>query len=147
MKKPVQILLVEDNEGDVVLAQEALKEGNIETKVDVVRDGQEALDYLHKQKRYAKAETPDLILLDINLPRIDGKEVLANIKHDQNLRLIPVIMLTTSSSHKDVLDSYYHHANCYITKPVDLDKFLTVVQKIENFWLSIVKLPDKKLSF
>jgi len=141
MAKPIHILLVEDNEGDVVLAMEALGEGKLLNSIDVARNGEEALNFLYKKESFAHVETPDLILLDINLPRIDGKEVLNTIKTDEALRTIPVIMLTTSALQKDIIDAYYHHANCYITKPAELDKFIMVVQKIENFWLSIVKLP------
>lgn len=141
MQRMVNILLVEDNEGDIVLAREAFREGKVLNKIDVVRDGQEALDYLQRSGKYAEAQVPDLILLDINLPKLDGKEVLAVIKTDPVLKLIPVIMLTTSSAHQDIIASYFNHANCYITKPVDLDKFMSVVHKIESFWLSIVKLP------
>jgi len=143
MEKPVHILLVEDNEGDVVLAREALGEGKFLNSIDVARNGEEALDFLYKKEAFANVATPDLILLDINLPRIDGKEVLNTIKSDEALRVIPVIMLTTSALQKDILDAYYHHANCYITKPADLDKFIMVMQKIESFWLSIVKLPKQ----
>ena len=142
MTKPVHILLVEDNEGDVVLAREALGEGQFLNSIDVARNGEEALNFLYKKAAFAHVATPDLILLDINLPRIDGKEVLNTIKSDEALRVIPVIMLTTSALQKDIIDAYYHHANCYITKPAELDKFMMVVQKIENFWLSIVKLPN-----
>lgn len=141
MEKQITILLVEDNEGDILLAKEALKEGKIPNTINVARDGQEALDYLFRRFDFHSATIPDLILLDINLPKIDGKEVLSEIKQDQQLRRIPVVMLTTSSAEDDVMDAYYHHANCYIVKPVDLDKFLQVVHRIESFWLSVVKLP------
>ena len=143
MQQPVQILLVEDNEGDVILAKEALKDGKLLNDISVAKDGQEAMDYLHKRGKFANVQTPDLVLLDINLPRLDGMEVLYLIKHDERLRTIPVVMLTTSSNENDVRSSYYNYANCYITKPVDLDKFLLIVHKIENFWLSVVKLPPK----
>jgi chemotaxis family two-component system response regulator Rcp1 len=142
MVRQMNILLVEDNEGDILLAKEALKQGRIPSSVNVARDGEEALNYLHKRADFAEVSVPDLILLDINLPKIDGKEVLSEIKTDRSLRYIPVVMLTTSSAESDVMDAYYHHANCYIVKPVDLDKFLEVVHRIENFWLSIVKLPN-----
>ncbi|MDR3716468.1 MAG: response regulator [Puia sp.] len=139
--KEVHILLVDDNEGDILLTVEALNEARIINKISVARDGVEALRFLNKAAEYRDAETPDLILLDINLPKMDGMEVLALIKKDQDLRRIPVIMLTTSSSERDILASYDNHANCYITKPVDLDRFMSVVRTIEDFWISIVKLP------
>lgn len=137
----IRILLVEDNEGDIVLTMEALKEAKFMNKVDVVRDGEAALQYLKKEGNYAAAYTPDIIFLDINLPKIDGTEILSIIKNDDALKVIPVIMLTTSDAERDVMKSYYNHANCYITKPVDLDKFMEVIQTIKNFWISIVKLP------
>lgn len=143
MNKEVNILLVEDNEGDIVLTLEALKAANINNKIHVVKDGEEALQYLRKQDQYAAAETPDLILLDINLPKIDGKEVLTEIKKDKNLKIIPVLMLTTSSSQKDILESYQHHANCYITKPVDFKTFIAVLGMTKDFWVNIVQLPHK----
>ncbi|RYY97155.1 MAG: response regulator [Chitinophagaceae bacterium] len=143
MKTELHILLVEDNEGDIVLAREALREGKLLNRLSVARDGEEAIDFLHARGRFAGADRPDLILLDINLPRIDGHEVLAYIKNDPLLKLIPVVMLTTSSSDKDVHDAYANYANCYITKPVDLEKFMTIIHKIETFWLSIVKLPTR----
>ncbi len=141
MKKELVILLVEDNEGDIVLTVEALKEARINNKVIVVRDGEEALNYLYREGTNAEVELPDIILLDINLPRIDGKEVLHKIKNDADLKHIPVVILTTSDSEKDVMDSYLNHANCYITKPVDFNKFMQVVMMIKNFWISLVKLP------
>jgi two-component system, chemotaxis family, response regulator Rcp1 len=141
-KKEVNILLVEDNEGDIVLTLAALKEAKVINVIQVVKDGEEAMQYLRKQAQFNKAETPDLILLDINLPRINGKEVLAEIKGDAALLAIPVIMLTTSDSEKDILESYQHHANCYITKPVDYQKFMDVVHAIKDFWINIVKLPN-----
>ncbi len=137
----IHILLVEDNEGDIVLTLEALQEGKLCNRISTVRDGEQALDFLYRRGQYADAEIPDLILLDINLPRIDGKEVLKVIKHDPDLRSIPVVVLTTSESENDIHESYRNHANCYITKPVDLDKFMQVVKCIEDFWLSVVKLP------
>lgn len=137
----IHILLVEDNEGDVVLTKEALSSGRIKNKISVVRDGEEALDFVHKRNQYANAERPDLILLDINLPKIDGLEVLTEIKNDAELKAIPVVMLTTSSAERDIVNSYRNHANCYITKPVDLEKFLDIVHAIEDYWISIVKLP------
>ena len=140
---PIHILLVEDNEGDIVLTIDALNEGKIQNKVSVVRDGAEALDFLNKTNGYENVLTPDLILLDINLPKIDGKEVLAHIKGNEYLKKIPVVMLTTSSSATDILDSYQNFANCYITKPVDLGAFLNVIRSIEDFWISVVKLPSQ----
>ena len=147
MKKELTILLVEDNEGDIVLTVEALKMANITNKIIVVRDGEEALDYLHREGRYTNAEQPDIILLDINLPRIDGKEVLARIKNDEKLKIIPVVILTTSDSEKDVIESYNNHANCYITKPVDFNKFMQVVHMIKDFWITLVKLPTYNSSY
>ena len=144
MNKGVKILLVEDNEGDIVLTLEALKEAKVSNGIEIVRDGEEALQYLRKEGRFKKAETPNLILLDINLPRLGGKEVLAEIKKDKDLMIIPVVMLTTSDSEKDILESYQYHANCYITKPVDFQKFMDVVRTIKDFWIDIVQLPNKK---
>jgi len=141
MYREIRILLVEDNEGDIVLTLEALKEAKILNRIDVVRDGEEALKFLHKEDSYTTAQTPDLILLDINLPRLDGTEVLGIIKNDPLLKVIPVIILTTSDAEKDIMQSYYNHANCYITKPVDIEEFMIVIQTIKNFWISIVKLP------
>lgn len=138
---PIHILLVEDNEGDIILTMEALNEGKVTNKISVTRDGEQAILFLNKEGAYADAERPDLILLDINLPRVDGKEVLTYIKNNNLLKSIPVVMLTTSSSEKDILESYRNYCNCYISKPVDLDKFFDVVQKIEDFWISIVHLP------
>lgn len=137
----IHILLVDDNEGDILLTLEALTEARIINKISVARDGAEALHFLNKEAPFRDSERPDLILLDINLPRMDGTEVLAIIKNDPNLRRIPVIMLTTSSAEKDILSAYDNHANCYITKPVDLDRFMDVVRTVEDFWISIVKLP------
>lgn len=139
----IEILLVEDNPGDVVLTLEALEDGKIKNTVTVVRDGHEAIQYLTKKAPFENATLPDLILLDINLPKIDGKEVLAFIKSSPNLKLIPVVVLTTSSSEKDILDAYESNANCYITKPVDVNKFLEVIHAIEPFWIKIVRLPTK----
>jgi chemotaxis family two-component system response regulator Rcp1 len=136
-----KILLVEDNPGDVRLTMEALKEGKILNEVSVVSDGVEALAYLRHERGYADAAKPDLILLDLNLPKKDGREVLEEIKNDDDLKTIPVVVLTTSAAERDILRAYNLHANCYITKPVDLDQFIKVVQVIEDFWLTIVKLP------
>ena len=140
----IHILLVEDNEGDIFLITEALEEGKIVNKISVSKDGKEAIDFLEKKGKYKKEETPDLILLDINLPKKNGHEVLEYIKTSENLKQIPVIMLTTSSSDKDVLLSYKNHANCFITKPLDVNNFLTIVSSIESFWINIVKLPKNK---
>ena len=139
--KPIEILLVEDNPGDVRLTKEALKEAKVINNLTVLKDGEEALAYLRRQIPYEKATRPHLILLDLNLPRKDGREVLAQIKAEDSLKRIPVVVLTTSQDEQDVLKSYNLHANCYITKPVDLDQFIRVVQSIEDFWLGIVVLP------
>lgn len=139
--RPVEILLVEDNPGDVRLMVEALKEGKVLNNLSVAEDGAEALAFLRREGEYAQATRPDLILLDLNLPKKDGRGVLAEIKQDPKLRRIPVVILTTSQAEQDILKSYELHANCYITKPVDLDQFITVVKSIEDFWLTIVKLP------
>ncbi|MGH8514531.1 MAG: response regulator [Gammaproteobacteria bacterium] len=136
-----KILLVEDNPGDVRLTREALKEGKILNDLCVVGDGVEALAFLRREDGYAEAERPDLILLDLNLPKKDGREVLQEIKGDGDLKKIPVVVLTTSAAERDILNAYDLHANCYITKPVDLGQFIKVVQLIEDFWLTIVKLP------
>jgi chemotaxis family two-component system response regulator Rcp1 len=138
----IQVLLVEDNPGDVRLTKEALKEGKLLNQLTVVGDGVEALSLLRKEGIYADAPQPELILLDLNLPKKDGREVLAEIKADPNLRRIPVVVLTTSSSEEDILKIYDLHANCYITKPVDLEQFMGVVKSIEDFWVSVVKLPS-----
>jgi CheY-like chemotaxis protein len=140
--KPVEILLVEDNPGDVRLTQEAFKEGKFANRLWVVGDGVEALQVLRHEGRFAQVPTPHLILLDLNLPKKDGRELLAEIKREEGLRRIPVIILTTSQAEMDVLKAYDLHANCYITKPVDFDKFISVVRSIEDFWLQIVKLPQ-----
>jgi len=139
--KPIEILLVEDNPGDVRLIQEALKEGKVLIKMDVVQDGVEAMAFLRKKGKYSKASRPDFILLDLNLPKKDGREVLAEIKSDDDLKRIPVVILTISSDEEDILKTYNLHANCYITKPVDLKQFMKIVKSIEDFWLTIVKLP------
>jgi two-component system, chemotaxis family, response regulator Rcp1 len=143
MSRPIEILLVEDNEGDARLTLEAFKEGKVMNNLTVVRDGVEALAFLRHEGQYAGATQPDLILLDLNLPRKDGREVLAEIKDDERLKRIPVVVLTTSGAQEDVAKAYGHHANCYVTKPVDLDQFLRVIQSIETFWLSLVKLPER----
>ncbi len=140
--QPIEILLVEDNPGDVRLTEEALKEGKVINRLSVVGDGVEAMAYLRKEGGYAEAVTPDLILLDLNLPRKDGREVLRDVKSDPALRKIPIVVLTTSKDERDILKSYDLHANCYITKPVDFEQFITVVRAIEDFWLTVVKLPN-----
>jgi chemotaxis family two-component system response regulator Rcp1 len=137
----IEILLVEDNPGDVRLTKEVLKEGRIHNRLNVANDGVEALDFLHRRGVYADAKPQDLILLDLNLPRMNGQEVLTEIKNDPELKHIPVVVLTTSSAEEDVVCAYDLHANCYITKPVDLNQFVQVVQSIEDFWLTIVRLP------
>jgi CheY-like chemotaxis protein len=142
--EPIHILLVEDNEGDILLTKEALEDAKIFIKLSVVKDGKEAMDFLGKQGIYHDVELPDFLLLDVNLPKKNGHEVLKYIKSTENLKHIPVIMLTTSSSEKDINLSYNNYANCYITKPVEVNDFLTVVATIESFWISIVKLPSKK---
>jgi two-component system, chemotaxis family, response regulator Rcp1 len=136
-----KILLVEDNPGDVRLTREAMREGKVLVDLSVVGDGEEALAFLRQEGEYARAEHPDLILLDLNLPKKDGREVLAEIKSDNKLKRIPVVILTTSKDEEDVLKAYDLHANCYIAKPVDFDQFTTVVKSIEDFWLTFVKLP------
>jgi len=140
---PVEILLVEDNAADVRLTREALKAGRVWNHLSVVRDGVEALSYLRGEGQFSTAVRPDLILLDLNLPKKDGREVLAEIKADEMLKFIPVVVLTTSQADEDILKAYGSHANCYITKPVDLLKFMAVVQSIEHFWFAIVRLPPK----
>lgn len=139
---PLTILLVEDNPADVRLTQEAFSENNIMNELYVAEDGEEALDFLYKRNNHKEAPKPDIILLDLNLPLMSGREVLVEIKKDDELKMIPVVMLTTSESEKDILHAYENHVNCYIAKPVDLDKFIEVVKRIEGFWLSIVKLPS-----
>ena len=141
--KIASILLVEDNPGDADLAREALDFSKLKNDLYVVDDGEKAMDFLKKRKNYANVPTPDLILLDLNLPKKDGREVLSEIKTDSNLKRIPVVVLTTSNSDEDILKSYNLHANCYITKPLGLDKFLEVVKSIKDFWMSIVVLPPK----
>ncbi len=139
--RPIEILLVEDNPGDVDLTIEALREARVHNELHVVSDGVEAIAYLRRQGAHAGARLPDLILLDLNLPKKDGREVLAEIKSDPDLKHIPVVVLTSSDSERDVLQSYRVHANCYLKKPTDLERFLEVVRSIEDFWLVVVKLP------
>jgi CheY-like chemotaxis protein len=140
----LEILLVEDNAGDVDLTREGLKEGKVLINLNVVRDGEEALAYLKKAGAFADAPRPDLILLDLNLPKKDGRQVLAEIREDPELRSLPVVVLTTSQAEEDILRSYQLNANCYITKPVDLDQFLKVVHSIEEFWFTVVSLPPRR---
>jgi chemotaxis family two-component system response regulator Rcp1 len=141
--EPIEILLVEDNPGDARLAVEALKDSKVHNNLYHVSDGVEAMQFLHHQGEYARAPHPDLILLDLNLPGKDGREVLAEIKEDPELRLIPVVVLTTSEAERDLVRTYDLHANAYVIKPIDLDRFIEVVQAIEDFWFAIVKLPPK----
>ena len=141
--KPIEILLVEDSPSDAALTVEALKAGKIANQLTLVEDGVEAMDFLRRRGKYADAVRPDLIMLDLNLPRKDGREVLAEIKSDNNLKIIPIIVLTTSRSDEDILKSYQLNANCYITKPVDFTHFIDVVKSIEDFWLTVVTLPVK----
>jgi CheY-like chemotaxis protein len=143
--KAIHILLVEDNEGDILLTKEALEDARIYINLSVVKDGKEAMDFLGKKDKYGDADLPDILLLDVNLPKKNGHEVLKYVKEDENLKHIPVIMLTTSSSQRDINLSYNNYANCYITKPVEANDFLAVVTTIENFWISIVKLPTKRI--
>jgi chemotaxis family two-component system response regulator Rcp1 len=138
---PIDILLVEDNPGDVRLTIEALKDAKVRNSLSVVEDGAEAMAFLRRQGKYADATRPDLILLDLNLPKKDGREVLKEIKEDEDLRRIPVVILTTSKAEEDIIKTYNYHANCYISKPIDLDQFVKVVKSIEDFWLTIVRLP------
>lgn len=138
---PVEILLVEDNPGDYRLTKEALKEGKVYNNLHWCQDGVDAIEFLKRRGKHAEAPRPDIILLDLNLPKKDGREVLSEIKGDEDLRKIPVVILTTSKAEEDVLKSYDLHANCYVTKPVDLDKFIVVVQSIDRFWLTVVTLP------
>ena len=141
-RSPVEILLVEDNPGDERLTREALKEGKVYNNLHWVKDGVEAMDFLHRRGKHAKAPRPDIILLDLNLPKKDGREVLHEIKNDEKLKRIPVVILTTSKAEEDVLKSYNLHANCYVTKPVDLEQFIRVVKSIDTFWLTVVTLPN-----
>ena len=142
--RPVEILLVEDSPGDVRLTIEALKEGKVSNHLSVVNDGAEALDFLFRRGKYASAVRPDIILLDLNLPKKNGREVLEEIKRDDTLRRIPVVILTTSTAEEDIVRSYDLHVNCYITKPVDMDQFIHVVKAIDSFWFSVVTLPSEQ---
>jgi chemotaxis family two-component system response regulator Rcp1 len=143
-QRPIEILMVEDSPSDTQLAIEALHEAKISNRLSHVEDGVEALEFLRRQGPYQDAPRPDLILLDLNLPRMDGRQLLEEIKQDPDLRIIPVVVLTTSRSEQDVLRSYQLHANCYITKPVDFTQFMHVVKSIEHFWLTVVTLPKEK---
>jgi CheY-like chemotaxis protein len=140
--KVVDILLVEDNEGDARLAMEAMRDSKIRNNMHHISDGEEAIAFLRKEGKYSKVPRPDLILLDLNLPKKDGRQVLAEIKNDDELKRIPVVILTVSSAEEDILKTYNLHANCYITKPIDLSQFMKVVRSVEDFWLTIVKLPN-----
>lgn len=140
---PIHILLVEDNEGDIVLTTEAFEEGRITNSISVVKDGWEAIQYLEQNEGYEDVKKPDLVLLDINLPKINGHEVLKHIKSSEKLKQIPVVMLTTSSDEVDIKKSYDNFANCYITKPVEVDNFIHAISTIEEFWISIVQLPSQ----
>ena len=142
--KTIDILLVEDSPGDIRLAQEALKESKVRNKLFVVEDGVEAMAFLRQQGKYSGAPRPDLILLDLNLPRKSGREVLSEIKTDEDLKRIPVVVLTVSRAEEDILKSYDNHANCYITKPLDFSRFMEITRSIEQFWLTIVMLPPKQ---
>jgi len=146
MVKSINILLVEDNPGDADLAREALDSSKMNNNLQVVDDGEKAMAFLRREGPYSNVPRPDLILLDLNLPKKDGRQVLAEIKSDENLKRIPVVIFTTSRAEEDVLKTYDLHANCYITKPIDLNQFLHVVRSIEDFWLSIVVLPPKEIS-
>jgi chemotaxis family two-component system response regulator Rcp1 len=141
--RPIQILMVEDNPDDIELTVEALKDARVANHLTVVQDGEEALSYLRCRGKYAQAIRPDLILLDLNMPRKNGRDVLRDIKNDPKLKRIPVVILTTSQAEDDILHTYDLHANCYITKPVDFNQFLKVVRSIEDFWLTVVKLPPR----
>jgi two-component system, chemotaxis family, response regulator Rcp1 len=144
MVRPIELLLVEDSEPDVRLTKEALNEAKVKNRLWVVEDGVEAMEFLRNEGRHADVPRPDLILLDLNLPRKDGRQVLSEIKADELLRRIPVVILTTSKNEEDVLRAYDLHANCYITKPVDFNRFMEVVKSVEDFWLTVVRLPNDK---
>lgn len=144
MSRPVEILLVDDNPADVALSKEAFQDGKLCNNLSVVNDGVEAMEFLRKTGQYASAPTPDFILLDLNMPRKDGREVLAEIKADDKLKCIPVVIMTTSNDEKDVFESYRLHANCYVTKPVKFTELVEIVRTLQDFWFSIVTLPSKK---
>ena len=141
--QPIEILLVEDNPGDARLTIEAMREAKVRNRIHVVEDGVEAMEFLRRQGRFGDAPRPDLILLDLNLPRKDGREVLAEVKADPDLKRIPIVVLTTSRAEEDVLRAYNLHANCYVTKPVDLEQFMKIVSQIDEFWVKVVTLPRK----
>lgn len=141
--KPIEVLLVEDDPGDELMTREAFEDNKIRNTLHVVRDGQEALDFLYRQGEYADAPRPDLVLLDLNLPKYDGRQVLERIKTDPEMALIPVVVLTTSSAEEDILRSYKLHANAYVTKPVDLEQFIGAVRQIDDFFVSVVRLPPR----
>jgi chemotaxis family two-component system response regulator Rcp1 len=142
--KAVEILLVEDNPVDVLITQEALKDARVCNRLSVVEDGEEAMEFMHRKGKYAGAALPDLILLDLNLPKKDGREVLEEVKEDPRLKHIPIVILTTSEAEEDILKSYRLHCNCFVTKPVDVKQFTAVIKSIEGFWFKIVKLPPNK---
>lgn len=142
ISKPIDILLIEDNPGDARLAKEALMDSKIKNNLYIAIDGVDAINFLYKKGNYKEVPRPDLILLDLNLPKKDGREVLEEIKNDENLKRIPVVILTTSRAEEDIIKTYNLHANCYITKPIDFEQFIKVVKSIEDFWLTIVKLPN-----
>jgi CheY-like chemotaxis protein len=143
--RSIRILLVEDNPGDIEITREGLTEsGKLKNQLDVVTDGEQAIDYLYKKGQFSTAETPDIILLDLNLPKLDGREILAIIKSDPNLLMIPVIILSSSEANTDIQESYNLHANCFINKPIVLDSFLKVINMIEYFWIDVVRLSDNK---
>ncbi|MGE5398760.1 MAG: response regulator [Ignavibacteriales bacterium] len=144
--KPISILLVEDNPGDVYLTREALRESRFSNTLQVVKDGIECMEYLRHQGKYAQAQDPDMIILDLNLPKKNGREVLAEVKRDNSLKYIPIIVLTSSQNENDIKTSYQLNANCYITKPVDYDEFIHIIRSIENFWFTVVKLPHNSLN-
>lgn len=143
IRRSMEILLVEDNPGDARLTQEAFKEGMDTNNLNIVQDGEEAISFLRKKGKYSDAPRPDIILLDLNLPKKDGREVLAEIKEDQDLKRIPVVVLTTSKAEEDIFKTYNLHANCYVSKPVELNEFFDVIKSIERFWLTFVQLPPK----
>ena len=140
--KPIEILMADDNPGDVRLAMEALKGAKVKNNVHIVHDGVDAMNFLFKKEKYKDVPTPDIILLDLNMPKKDGREVLKEVKDDKNLKRIPIVILTVSQADEDILKSYDLHANCFITKPVDFDQFINIVKTIEHFWFTIVKLPS-----
>ncbi|MFF7340963.1 response regulator [Streptomyces sp. NPDC008163] len=141
--EPIEVLLVEDDPGDELMTREAFEDNKIRNTLHVVRDGEEALDFLYRRGAHTGAPRPDLILLDLNLPKYDGRQVLEQIKQDQELALIPVVVLTTSSAEEDILRSYKLHANAYVTKPVDLDQFIAAVRQIDDFFVTVVRLPGR----